>query len=132
MLIYWDPNIAVWQIFHLYSVATQSINSALAHKLPTSPHPSFFSLHTCHPPPHSCFSPETQNSVELKAGWLEQQDMLGFGFVINISLFQMAPPTMQKDTTTGPADREGLFNWREGQIKGKTKTGNICCCFFLF
>ncbi len=28
MLIYGDPNIAVWQILHLYSPATQSINRA--------------------------------------------------------------------------------------------------------
>lgn len=44
MVIYWDPNIAVWQILHLYSVATQSINRALAHTLPTN-------RHTPNPPP---------------------------------------------------------------------------------
>lgn len=69
-----------------------------------------------HAPPHS---PETQSSVEPKAGWLEQQDMLGSGFVINISLFQMVPPTMQKDTTTGPADREGLCFGGKDKNKGR-------------
>lgn len=120
MVIYWDPNIAVWQILHLYSVATQSINRALAHMLPTnpqtlSPHSHTHTTHyTNHAPP---LSPETQSGVEPKAGWLEQRDMLGSGFVINISLFQMVPPTMQKDTTTGPETGMGLFIGGEGQTE---------------
>lgn len=125
MVIYWDPNIAVWQILHLYSVATQSINRALAHTLPTNPLPpsSHTNTHTHHPTNHAPpYSPETQSGVEPKAGWLEQQDMLGTGFVINISLFQMVPPTMQKDTTTGPADREGPCFGGKDKINRKTQS----------
>lgn len=98
-------------------------------------HQSCFSTHAAHPPPtfpahtrsrppHPANhapprSPEAQNSVEPKAGWLEQRDMLGSGFVINISLFQMVPPTMQKDSTTGPGDGEG--SWFGGKDKMKRK-----------
>lgn len=86
--------------------------------------PSFFyaRVHTCtqaythHPTTHALpHSTETESSTDPKAGWLEQQDMLGTGFVINIFLFQMVPPTTLKDTTTGPGDREGIF------IGGKDK-----------
>lgn len=69
-----------------------------------------------HAPTHSL---ERQSSVELKAGWLEQQDMLRSGFVINISLFQMVPPTKLKDTTTGPADRKGPCLGRKDKTKIK-------------
>lgn len=47
--------------------------------------------------------------------------MLGSGFVINISLFQMVPPTIQKDTTTGQADKEGPCFGGKGKIKSRIK-----------
>lgn len=56
--------------------------------------------------------------------------MLGSGFVINISLFQMVPPTMQKDITTGPADREGPCFGGKDKIKRKTQTAELNI-FFL-
>lgn len=106
MLIYRDPNIAVWQILHLYSASTQSINRALAHMLPrnTHPHPTCTCTRTSHTPPPSL---DTRSSVKLKAGWLEQQDLLRSAFAINILLFQMVPPITREAPATGPADRKG-------------------------
>lgn len=89
-------------------------------------HQSFFSTHGTHQTPsflpsrvcsHTYTyitshtptnSPTTQSSVKLKAGWLEQQDMLRSGFVINISLFQMVPPIKLKDITNGQQTGRGL------------------------
>lgn len=56
--------------------------------------------------------------------------MLGFGFVINIFLFQMAPPTMQKDITTGPADREGLFIGGKDNLRGRQREEIFVVVFF--
>lgn len=82
-------------------------------------HQSCFSTHATpqHPPPPTCTctrtshtpppSLDTRSSVKLKAGWLEQQDLLRSAFAINILLFQMVPPITREAPATGPADRKG-------------------------
>lgn len=100
-------------------------------------HQSCFSTHATHQPPpshlkpthkhthtlahHPCSSPLPRNT-ELRGteSWLIRTARhAGIGFDINIFLFQMALPTMWKETTTGPAGRDGLYNRGKDKMTGK-------------
>lgn len=106
-------------VFRRYTKHQSCFSTHAAHQPPLFLFFSFFYTHTHHPTTQAlCHFPETQSSKEPKAGWLEQQDMLGFGFFINIFHFQMAPPMLWKDTTSGR--QGGDPYWREGQKRGKT------------